>query len=454
MHPSPPHNHAPQAHCQHWPATPGTIAPTTDLTLKGKSGTLRLLAKTVYIPAALVQPKVNGQVDSRLQARKDLDSLCHELSSVRDRSEKAERLTSSLKVPAPNPANPNPTQTQPMHAEAVALITAAEERARAAEAACDDAETRRTQLIDAWGRLSQYLSQLDAAAVNARAGFTRVVNGSTPLTFAPIPTLGGRPTRGLAFATPFPSLPPHPSTTATRRPRTPSVDSHGMLPNKKSHGKYNLNAVYMETPRHHHHGHAQPQAAPRMILPPGEHPNKPSSLAHPHSRSSSRSPSLSLSVDEMLLATTTDGAQANGAANVNVNAAEAPQHHPQHIQQQQHRRPRSHQTHAQIHTPQPFELHDPHAVRRSYTANYPPHDAYRTSPKHSPPQMQQSLIVPLNLPPAGSVGPHAQPGQAREVQTHVFAPVITGAPVKKSKFLATRANAGANSNNANGAFFI
>ncbi|KAG5650792.1 hypothetical protein H0H81_011026 [Sphagnurus paluster] len=407
----------------------------------------------------------------------EVDSLRREVTSQRNRAEKAERLASSLKairnLPAPDPANPNPT----MHAEAIALITAAEERARAAEAARDDAEARRAQLTDNWGQLSQYLSQLDAASVDARAGFARVVDGGAPITFPPIPTLGGRPTRGRAFATPFPPLPPHPSTTGTRRPRTPSVDGYGMPPNKKSRGEYDSNAMYMDTPRHHHHGHAQPPAAPRMILPPGEHSNKPSSSAHPHgrthSRSSSRSSSSSLSVDEMLLATTTDGAQANGATNGNGNVAEAPQHHlqhPQHAQQQQqhqqqqqqqqqqhlqppppqqqHRRPRSHHTHAQIYAPPPFESHDAHAVRRAYTADYPPHDAYRAAPKQSAPQTQQGVIVPPTAPPPGSVGPHAQPGQAREFQTHIFAPVVTGAPVKKSKFSATNANAAANSSNA------
>lgn len=53
-----------------------------------------------------------------------------------------------------------------------------------------------------------------------------------------------------------------------------------------------------------------------------------------------------------------------------------------------------------------------------------------------------------------SSGPLPQPGQVQTYQTHIFAPPVTGAPVKKSKFTtgSTTSTAGAASiaNNASG----
>jgi hypothetical protein len=43
---------------------------------------------------------------------------------------------------------------------------------------------------------------------------------------------------------------------------------------------------------------------------------------------------------------------------------------------------------------------------------------------------------------AESTGPLQQPGQVQTYQTHIFAPPVTGAPVKKSKYMSGSSGGG------------
>ena len=51
------------------------------------------------------------------------------------------------------------------------------------------------------------------------------------------------------------------------------------------------------------------------------------------------------------------------------------------------------------------------------------------------PQSQPNLMTGPGMNTEGGVGPLPQPGQLQTYQTHVFAPVVTGAPVKGGKFI-------------------
>ena len=194
----------------------------------------------------------------------------------------------------------NGDQTPTKHAQQLkAVIDEYEERLARAEAARDEAELRRREVLEGWDKLEQYLSQLDISARDARLTFRSYVaqqdasadGHRAPLRFpspatspylalphppgssggggimGPPPSSGGlRPTRhhhagsgssssarggGQTQTVAFP-LPPHPNPTPTsahpppssvgtgaRRPRTPSIDSlHGAAqpPSKRARG--------------------------------------------------------------------------------------------------------------------------------------------------------------------------------------------------------------------------
>ncbi|RDB30421.1 hypothetical protein Hypma_007014 [Hypsizygus marmoreus] len=286
---------------------------------------------------------------------------------------------------------------------------------------------------------------------------------------------------------PFPSLPlpPHPNAgvpSGMRRARTPSIDSYASLPPpKKSRGEYDNNSMYVSEREHMlsqtRHPPIPPphqqqfQQQPRMILPPGEHqshthhPSRPlsshthlqpqqQSLRRPHhpdseSRSHSRSPSAVSegSLDDMIIKASTDGSGANGGPpqpvhlNGNGNTVDIQlerrsrrrerdregrplSSHAHHQQQQQQVQYHQQDDRQRVIQQQQQQQYHQHQVRQ----DYPMHEYARGSP------LMKAGGSSVVLGGSGGAEPHAQPGQAREFQTHIFAPPVTGAPQKKPKY--------------------
>ncbi|KAG5644259.1 hypothetical protein DXG03_008797 [Asterophora parasitica] len=489
----------------------------------------------------------------------ELDVLRRDLSQLKKRAEKAERLANALGVvrgsasassssaarpgPGPGPSsssadpnvsstassskNPNPNTTaddrdraapsspnQHQQDDLAALLLSYESRATLAEVARDEADAKLAYFVDNWTQLDRYMTEVDAASLDARRGFGRVVEGALTTTTTTaaatangsVPPPGhswipggarereGRTSRGRALA-PGPlatlasfALPPLPGSVGSpgvRRPRTPSVDAYGVPAGKRRRGESDpsqSNAVYASRSNHSSSAHHQPSPAPgtsaRMILPPSGDPHQPllfgatghpgqrshhrppshltphPSLKRAHSRSSSDSSSGSLSVDEMLLAATTGDASPvlNGGGSAGIH-------------------PGQHQQH-QLHAPQQHQQRPPSSARRPNPSPGPgPGSSAVYSPPHPhapPPDFSNSPNLAVHgqarptghraysntnggsteLPPpaergkagftgsVGGAGSNAGGGQA-QFQTHVFAPVVTGAPVKRSKYSAT-----------------
>ncbi|KAG6850326.1 hypothetical protein H0H93_014901 [Arthromyces matolae] len=261
---------------------------------------------------------------------------------------------------------------------AIDILKQWEQRALAAEQAREEAEIKRKAIESSWIQLNSFFSQLDIASQDARAGFSRVFDNGGPLVAPGIPNLGPR---GRTFP-----LPHSTTTTGSRRPRTPSIDAYAHPPSKKSRNDYDSvsSTAYSQ---------------PRMILPPPPQP-APHRRPRSHSRDSDRSSSSTTSVGDMI-----------------IQASEGQPHPPNGSDPPQFPVPQQHYEHEHEH------------VRRSYP-DYQnvPHE-YRSSPKQS-----GNAIIPTATPAAAPPEPLAQSGQAREFQTHIFAPPVTGAPVKKSKF--------------------
>ena len=159
--------------------------------------------------------------------------------------------------------------------------------------------------------------------------------------------------------------------------------------------------------------------APRIIKyadPHGQHPSQiPDS--HGHSRSSSTS---SLDVDEMLLRATTGDEHAGGTLNgTGPPYLDSTHHH--HLNIDQRRR-----SDREDDSPRPRSANN--------SNGHPGHITTATNPY--PPQHPSNVSYPANqsAPVMNSLRAPAQSSQTQVIQTHIFAPVVTGAPTKKTKF--------------------
>lgn len=161
----------------------------------------------------------------------------------------------------------------------------------------------------------------------------------------------------------------------------------------------------------------QRSQAPRIIKyadPHGPHPSQiPDS--HRHSRSSSTS---SLDVDEMLLRATT-GDEHGGAPNgTGPPYIDSPHHHQLNINQRR-------RTEREGESPRPHSANNDNG--------HPGHISTATNPY---PQHPSNVSYPANqsAPVMNSLRQPTQSSQNQVIQTHIFAPVVTGAPTKKTKF--------------------
>jgi len=210
-------------------------------------------------------PTSNTQLAALLSdAFREADSLRRELSIVRKRAEKAERLVQALTPdPTGSPSAHQNGNPQDQKQTVKMLIEDYEERLAQAEIAREEAETRRRVAQESWEQVERYLVLVESRAKDARIAFTRISEGSVaPLVLPPLPphisTGGGSlstypPSSSSQIMAPpnvpsrqhsrhhqssrhsaaFPILPPHPipnpnpnlsPSAGTRRPRTPSMD--------------------------------------------------------------------------------------------------------------------------------------------------------------------------------------------------------------------------------------
>ncbi|TFK53259.1 hypothetical protein OE88DRAFT_1233148 [Heliocybe sulcata] len=191
---------------------------------------------------------------------REVDGLKRELSMMRRRAEKAERLLAALSTPMSATSGPGsspsslPTPT-PLHENALKQIKQLENDKDDLEMQRDEALARLRVVSESWQELERYLSVVDLRASDARAGFSRIVaDGGGQLVLAPIPVPGQYPhplplPRPRAPSIPhrgtvtFPQLPlppppnPNPNvSSSSRRPRAPSLDAAGYpAPPSKRH---------------------------------------------------------------------------------------------------------------------------------------------------------------------------------------------------------------------------
>ncbi|TFK34331.1 hypothetical protein BDQ12DRAFT_372603 [Crucibulum laeve] len=515
-----------------------------------------------YIPvsSSTTNPNSNAALSALLtDSFREVEALRRELSAMRKRADKAERLLDTFTrvaeasstsdpgvngTPASNTspnASSSPSSSKLSIPESVARhILDLEERTNRAEILAQEADARRAHWADNWAQVDRYLAAVEMRAADARAGFARVVSGggegvvvlqSIPLPgqsptggMGPPPTIQGssrhgreREGRDRRNTQSFPALPPLPNTNpgvgganhlgaGSRRARTPSVDSYpgqGQPPTKRARGgsdqrdrerRYNEHdysssssnryplSSHPSHPSSHpshlsshpssHPSHQQQQQqqqqqspyphpnAPRMILPPSSSASQNPS-AHGYAprgsrgrgRSSSQSSASSLDVDEMLLQATTDE---NGVpqhpAHLSPHASHLSPHPSSHSQHHGHgHRSRSRISQGQQQPAYPGGAGGGagaggngggmHPVQQQHQQGYPANQsqprrvgvgASASTPVIGTQQQQAAQAAGVNG-QAGAGGPGGPEG-GHPFQTHVFAPVVTGAPTKKSKF--------------------
>ncbi|KAF8815492.1 hypothetical protein BYT27DRAFT_7249155 [Phlegmacium glaucopus] len=436
----------------------------------------------------------NSQLAALLaEAFRDVDSLRRELSVTRKRAERAERLLQALNLdPTGSPPSAHPNGDQQVQKQTVKLlIDEYEDRLAQAEVAREEAESRRRVAQESWEQVERYLALVESRAKDARIAFTRISEGSVaPLVLPPLPPHIG--TEGATYplssssqimappnvprqhsrqhqsnrqSAAFPVLPPHPipnpnpnssPNAGTRRPRTPSMDglyNPAQPPPKRLRSstddqrtretRPSYSESYVGTMQQQQQQHLQLSSdsrdyqeqllararqqqlihrsqAPRIIKYPDPHGQHPSQRpdSHGHSRSSSTS---SLDVDEMLLRATTGDEHGGGGTSNGTGAPyiDSPHHH--HLGINQRRRNERDGDSPRPQTANNNNLH-------------PGHITPATNPY--PPQHPSNITYPANqsAPVMSSLSAPAQSSQNQVIQTHIFAPVVTGAPTKKTKF--------------------
>ncbi|KAF8903661.1 hypothetical protein CPB84DRAFT_719918 [Gymnopilus junonius] len=515
---------------------------------------------TLSIPSpAAAQPASNASLAALLsEAYRDAESLRRELAQTRKRAEKLERIYQILHI-ADIPTSPPSTASaggvngdqaalqSPKHTlQLKAVIDEYEDRLARAEAARDESEARKRDLLDGWDKLEQYLSQLEVSGRDARVAFRSFVmpDGTTsgegskvPMRFtSPSPFMGA----GAAAMMPPPGgvlrsshssrhhhaggagsssaassssrvafpLPPHPNPTptsvhpppGTRRPRTPSLDSmHGATqpPSKRSragvddyrgreprpsYSESYVSSIQQQQGPLYSDRHAAQQlhlqqrqgvAEPRIIdrkyrssshIGGGGHhhnPNHPPRPGSPsHSRSGSQSSASSMDVDELLLKT---AGEENGGPHTNGNGPtrghwDLPPPHPssaaaqqQQQQQQQYLNSRRRNDRdpenlsiTTTTTTTPPSSSNPYPPPQSQSQPAPGYPTSQAAPSRTLSNLVQGAGGPGAAPGGGGIQGQAQaPGQNHVYTTHVFAPVVTGAPTKKSKYPNTAVGTGA-----------
>ncbi|KAI0352421.1 hypothetical protein OH77DRAFT_1505938 [Trametes cingulata] len=285
---------------------------------------------------------------------------------------------------------------------------------------------------------------------------------------------------------PFPSvaLPPPPSASSSRvRPRAGSMDTayNGVLtgpgappPAKRPRGEhdsdrgrgrhYSLSPSNSPYPAHLSNGHSVDHSPPLTVhhanTLPSRHPHSSYKAYHPSScrsdrddpaaaryapgayidqhrhrrergrstsrdrdhssRSRSRSRASSLSLEEMLIEATTTPAEERPGPDGHMQ--QRPVHPSQHLHPSARHRSPSPRRDAEYHLAVPGQ----HSRARAHSSVQLHPSAHTSGPIASPP------------------GPLAVPGQVQTYQTHIFAPPVTGAPVKKSKLGAASSTLSAN----------
>ncbi|KAI0075434.1 hypothetical protein K474DRAFT_1404576 [Panus rudis PR-1116 ss-1] len=440
--------------------------------------------------AALLPPTLANDPPAQLalllsSALNENEALKRDLAHYKRRAERAEhRLSEIQKASRSSQSSSSPGQFD----EDAARVAILECQARAdqAEAARDDLHARLLRLQEAWIEFDSYIGSFEQKQADARAKFASLLvprpghllvlaDAPPPLrqqalakdhTFPnsrirpragsfdgsgyPPDFPGAPPAKRLRAEQPIPDrLPPPRERYRSPSPHRPHRHFNGHL-NPSPLPPSGATAAHSSSPSHHVHPlHARGRPdRPRDIITnsPQLNPAADPPVAGPRrhrrrSASRSRSRASSASLDEMIIEATT-GDDPDRSDEVEATAS-------QQIRSQVMNPIRLPTTHLSPHN----NISRSH--RRSTSAD--PDREYYVSPPHhgrSNPSAPASLHPSASAVAAGSsslptgpgvpgAGPSqsSKPGQLQTYQTHIFAPPVTGAPIKKSKLTNTPSNA-------------
>ncbi|KAI0260970.1 hypothetical protein BC834DRAFT_898329 [Gloeopeniophorella convolvens] len=338
----------------------------------------------------------------------DNETLSKDLATARSRYERAEQTLALLKPSGASAAAADDSASPPLSTypdSAVRAILDLRSRVDAEHTAREAAEARLRAISEAWVDLDRYLQTSEVHLSDARSHFSQLLRDtSNKLSLAPLPPYQPRrshhsSTRApVAAAQTFPTFPPPPAPAGLPprvRHRDDSADD--APPPKRLRAdrgaRYPAEASRLHAPP----SYSTPDMNHFHLAYPAQHPaargRRLERQVHSPSLSLSptRSRSSSMSLDELLLEATDD------------HRASPPSPPPSHTYP----------------APPPAYVRPASSLRRSRSPDYRPPHSIRTS----------SNAISPNLVPAQ---PQSQ-SQYQTLQTHIFAPPVTGPPGKRPK---------------------
>ncbi|PPQ90587.1 hypothetical protein CVT25_006107 [Psilocybe cyanescens] len=405
--------------------------------------------------------------------------------------------SSSTSSPPHSTTNGDQPPLTAQHAQQIKqIVDEYEQKLARAEAERDEAEARKREALEGWKQLDDILSTLELHTREARFISRSYVPGDSqgggnghfmlpPTSVATAQHQGMAPPNSASrqhsrhmssrATVAFPlALPPHPNpnptpTQSARRPRTPSMDSMynaSQPPPKRSRAGLDdqrgrppptsYSESYVASVQQQEYDQIRVRQQQQAVLqrraggasapeariidrkygqPHGASHNRAASPGH--SRSGSHSSSGSMDVDEMLIEATT-GDTGNGTPNgAGRGYLDSPHHHPQ-----QHQQSHQHHLNQQLVASEVRRRSERDASPRAYPSSNisNSNNIAVTSANPYPPQHPSSTSYPANqsapvsLRSSGTLQASPQNQSQASHVNHVFAPVVTGAPTKKTKF--------------------
>ncbi|KAF9066767.1 hypothetical protein BDP27DRAFT_986685 [Rhodocollybia butyracea] len=435
------------------PTTPTEESPAT-------SSALASLLSTTLAQVDSLKDKLKKE-KQRADHFEGLATDYKELLAKDDKKQKQEDGDDSPESPA--------TDTLAVAAEKIKQLR---ESISVAELVRDEEMARRLAITDLWAQLNQYIDRLETAGRDVRAGFDKVVKSGGGVIrdmFKDVPQLAdGDLMRVDRHYNANGVLQQH----GTRRPRSDSMDAYA-YPNSKrvryqeEHPPSFYPGHTLSPPHIQHAMMPYPQGQPAFAAPSGSrrrhadpagamHPpdhqgnlypvplnyeherrsrrGRARSRSYSHGRSPSRGSDGSADLDEMLLATTGDQPNGNGVPGgpqvlVSGRRKDLASHGSPFVYDPREGSQFVHQVPQHSLSP-----HSQHPPAHHYLGAPPPHPQYAQPPsgRHSPAFNSSSRPNSSRRSLRGE--PTLRDDASIVHVNHVFAPVQTGAPIKKSKF--------------------
>ncbi|KAL4241446.1 hypothetical protein ABKN59_000014 [Abortiporus biennis] len=426
-----------------------------------------------------------------------VDVLKRELATTKRRADKAERLLAGYqKLSATANTSPPNSSTAPQFDEAAArlVILECEARVERAELERDELDARIHRMQEGWNDLNQYLGSLELRSAEVRSSFGHimssrgghliVVGNDQPMNSTLAQHQHTRSHSSSQASHQFPTLPPPLPTQSRVRPRAGSLDGSayaaipgGPPPSKRL--RSDPSERDLSDRSHHRHYSESPSQSPNIVYRSNGQMDHPAQLTLTATTGAQHIPISHHHYNRTRAKQ--DGDEVVQIRYVDARASKAAGGHHQRHSRRGRSRSRSYSIRSRSRSRASSASLDEMLLEATTTGDDPekdgngdemlrlqmsdrehqaqvPHHQYATHHRSRAPSSQQSLHPSASMSGSAAMmtsGPGVpgavltQPGQVPTYHTHIFAPPVTGAPVKKGRLTNTpsQSSVGVISNN-------